>query len=309
MAAEAGRVPAGWPFFAPSRAEAIAEALDLAEVGPGSYLVDLGCGEGEVLVAAARRGARVVGVEYDPQLADAAREAMAAAGFETGGHGEVVVADLFDPDVWPALLEPEPVLFAYLSPAVLQRLTPLLRRMAGRRGCTLVTVDFDVPDLLADRRTRSARLYRLPGRQRRATPRRVGWPTAGTLCVMPSEVHSLTTLEAISDGQPVDLRVTGEIADRADAAAGVDQTAAGRPVAVDLRWHEQEPGILAEGTIHVGGLPPHPVFVLFTDDEQQEQGQWDLSPAGARNLADFLHHRSAPSGPPTTTDLLHAAEG
>ena len=54
----------GWPFWAPADTEAIERALDLAELGPGDRFVDLGCGDGRVLVAAARRGARLVTVDF-----------------------------------------------------------------------------------------------------------------------------------------------------------------------------------------------------------------------------------------------------
>lgn len=42
-------------------------ALDLAGVGPGDTFFDLGCGEGDVLVSAAKRGAKVVGIELSPE--------------------------------------------------------------------------------------------------------------------------------------------------------------------------------------------------------------------------------------------------
>ncbi len=293
--------PPGWPFFAPSREEAIVEALDLVGLGPGDHLVDLGCGDGEVLVNAARRGAHVTGVEWNAQLAAGARAALAEAGLAERGH--VIQADLLDRSAWPGLLEPPPVLFGYLSPAVLQRLTPILRRLAA--GRPLVTVDYDVPDLVADERSGSARLYRLPGSQRRAHPRQVGWPASATLCVVPTEVHSLTCLEAVAGGGPVDLQVWGQLSRHVTAVAGTDAAAVGRPVAVDLRWHERDAGTLTQGEIRVAGLPPHPVVVLFADDDH---GQWDLSTAGGRALAFRLRQRSRPR-PTTTAELLAAAEG
>lgn len=44
------------------------ELFDLAGVKKGTKFVDLGCGDGKVLVAAARRGAHVVGFEINPLL-------------------------------------------------------------------------------------------------------------------------------------------------------------------------------------------------------------------------------------------------
>lgn len=61
--------------------DAIAPLLDLAEVGPGDVLVDIGCGDGRIIVeAAATRGCRAIGVEHDARLVDEARRRIAGAG-------------------------------------------------------------------------------------------------------------------------------------------------------------------------------------------------------------------------------------
>jgi len=73
--------------------------LDLAGVGPGTRLIDLGCGDGRIAIAAARRGAHAFGVEIDPErIADAkaaARDAgvMERVRFEQGDMFETEVAD------------------------------------------------------------------------------------------------------------------------------------------------------------------------------------------------------------------------
>lgn len=304
--------PPGWPFFAPSPDQAIEVALDLAGVGPGVRLLDLGCGDGAVLVAAARRGAIVRGVECDPALARSAREALAAEGLP----GTVVEGDLFAAGLaggngnGHGAVEGDggngqagvDVVFTYLSPASLQRLTPVLARLGRAR---LVSVDFDVPGLVPDASEEGARLYRLPGRARPPTPADTGWGTAGTLCVMPPEVESLTCLELIHPGGPVDLRPTGGLRRHAAIAHGTDDTRAGGAVAVDIRWRERDPGTLAAGTLVDPAAGNHPVTVLFAEDDQ---GQWDLSRRGVRALAARLRVRSLPR-PTTTRELLAAARG
>lgn len=301
-----GRTPRGWPFFAPSQEEAIAAALDLADVQPGERLADLGCGEGHVLVAAARRGARVLGIECDASLAETAREALAEAGFpETG---DVIVGDIFDPSHYQhpagdgdggAEAGPD-VLFSYLSPASLQRLTPVLANWPGAR---LVTVDFDVPDLEPDATKGPARLYRLPGRSRPlAGPDGTGWAAAGTLCIMPPEVNSLTCLELVHRGGPVGVTMRGGIARHAALAVGADRAEPGRSVAIDIRWRERPEPTLAQGLIEVEGHRPHPVTVLFAE---RDQGQWDLSPDGCADLDTRLRRRSLPR-PTTAKELLDA---
>ena len=56
--------------------------LDLAQVGPADRLVDLGCGDGRIVVAAALRGAEALGVDRDADLLVAAEAAVRAAGVE-----------------------------------------------------------------------------------------------------------------------------------------------------------------------------------------------------------------------------------
>ena len=62
------------------------------------------------------------------------------------------------------------------------------------------------------------------------------------------------------------------------------------------------PGTSGHGYVAVGGMEPHFVAVLFSEDDQ---GQWDLSAAGCTALLARLRTRALP--PPTTTaDLLGA---
>lgn len=281
---------AGWPFWAPSDLAAVEAALDLAGVRAGDHFVDLGCGDGQVLVAAARRGAQVLGVEIDEDLAGEAREALAANGLE----GEVVVADLLD------LTLDADVVFTYLAPGTLQRLTPALRRLAGSR---LVTVDFEVPDLVADDVVGSAHLYRLPGRERGRID--VGWPSAGALVVTVAGVASLSVLEAGHPGGRVDLRVSRELAAAASFRPGLDVAEPGQAVAIDIRWEPLPAGTVATGELEVRGLDPYALTVCFTDDEAA-QGVWDLSGEGAANLARALDD---PADRPTAPGAVLAAAG
>ena len=117
-----------WPFWAPSHEAGVEAALDLAGVGDGTRVCDLGCGDGQVLLAAARRGAVVSGIEADADLVDEARSNLAGHGIDAG----IRLGDLFDPSIE---LDAD-VFFAYLAPATLQRLLPTLQ---AHRGASLVT--------------------------------------------------------------------------------------------------------------------------------------------------------------------------
>jgi len=80
------------PYY-PTSAPVVERMLDLAEVGPGDRLIDLGCGDGRIVLAAARRGATCLGVDIDPRRIRAARRAALAAGLE--GAVRFRVEDLF----------------------------------------------------------------------------------------------------------------------------------------------------------------------------------------------------------------------
>lgn len=279
-----------WPFWAPSAADAVAAALDLAEVGPGVRVVDLGCGDGQVLVAARQRGAAVAGVEADPELADEARGHLRDAGLTaTEADAAVVVADLLG----PATAFDGDVFFSYLAPATLQRLVP---RLPHRR--VLVTVDFDVPGLVPHRRAGPARLYRLPGRRRRLGP--VGWPGPATLVAAPPDIHSLTCLGAVHPAGPTRVRLTGDVAPLATTLAGADTLPAPAALAIDLRWDEVPEGTVAAGAVQAAGLERHPLIAVFTTEDE---GLWELSASGLAGIRRALRRRS----PPTTLAALLAA--
>ena len=64
----------------PTPADMATAALEWAEVGPSDVVYELGCGDGSVALAAAQRGARVVCVEIDEDLARGAEEIVKHAG-------------------------------------------------------------------------------------------------------------------------------------------------------------------------------------------------------------------------------------
>ncbi len=81
---------------------AIERMLDLALVGPGTRLFDLGCGDGRIVIAAARRGADARGIDIDPHRIAQARAAAMLAGVEGSARfeqGDMFAADLAQADV------------------------------------------------------------------------------------------------------------------------------------------------------------------------------------------------------------------
>lgn len=260
----------------------------MAGLAPGERFVDLGCGDGRVLAAAARQGARVLGVEFDPDLVEQARRRLARAGL----RGEVVHGDIFEVDI------DADVIFTYLTPGTLQELTPRFQAMPA--GTRLVTLDFAVPDLQPERSTRTLHLYRLPAPER-AHNDVLGWQAGGTLVVTVPDRQSLTCLELTHAGGPVQLAVSPDLMDAAAVKVGRAETGTGRPVAVDLRWEGAPEGTLVAGRIAVDAAGVHPVYALFADEEG---GQWELTEDATRRLDRRLRERPLPR---TTEELLAAA--
>jgi SAM-dependent methyltransferase len=129
------RLDAVW---VPSAPEVIAVMMEAAKVGPGDLLYDLGCGEGEIVIAAARRGARAVGVDIDPERVANARRNATRAGLTN--QVTFIERDLFATDVSAAT-----VVTLYLGPEVNLRLRPKLLREL-KPGTRIVSHDFSMGD-------------------------------------------------------------------------------------------------------------------------------------------------------------------
>jgi ribosomal protein L11 methylase PrmA len=127
--------------------------LDLAGLRPGERLLDLGCGDGRIAIAAARRGAGAMGVDIDPRRVAEARAAARAAGLSR--QARFRRGDLFE-----APLASADVVTLYLLAHVNAWLGPRLRGEA-RPGTRIVSHAFPIEGWppAAIRRVGEARLY------------------------------------------------------------------------------------------------------------------------------------------------------
>jgi hypothetical protein len=282
----------GWPFWAPSDTDAVEHALDVARLRSGEHLVDLGCGDGKVLVAAARRGASVEGVEVDEELAQLAREALVANGFD----GAVDVGDVFEHSLTAD------VLFTYLSPATLQRLTDRLQR-STRPGTRLVTLDYAVPGLRPTVVDGRIHLYELPAGVSRA--RKPGWGTAGVLTTVVPDSQSLTAMSFVHPGGAVVVELDGgNLARALTLAVGADHATRGQEVAVDVRWEPMPAGTVVHGRIRVDGLENDLTLASVVSNEEHEV--WELNDVGVARLSARLNAMEPP--PASVADLLAACD-
>ena len=112
--------------FVPTPPEVVEAMLKVANVGPADLVYDLGCGDGRIVIAAAKKfGARAVGVDIDPQRIKEAQANASAAGVD--GRVRFIQGDLFETNLRPAtvvtlyLLEQ---LNAKLQPKLVSELRP-----------------------------------------------------------------------------------------------------------------------------------------------------------------------------------------
>jgi SAM-dependent methyltransferase len=112
--------------------EIVERMLRMAEVGPGDRLIDLGSGDGRIVIAAAKRGARGLGVDLDPGLVRLATENARKAGVADRARFET--RDIFDTDLSGAS-----VIAFYLLPDFNAKLLP--RLLALKPGTRIVSHD------------------------------------------------------------------------------------------------------------------------------------------------------------------------
>ncbi len=86
--------------WVPSPQELVDKMLDMAKVTPKDYVIDLGSGDGRTVITAAKRGARALGVEFNPDMVALSRRNAAKAG--VSDKASFVEADIFRSDLSPA---------------------------------------------------------------------------------------------------------------------------------------------------------------------------------------------------------------
>ena len=128
-------------IWVPSPDPLVDTMLDIAGVSERDVVMDLGSGDGRTVIAAARRGARAIGVEFDAELVELSRATAVAAG--VAERATFVNADLFETDLSPAT-----VITMFLLPELNSRLRPRLLELAP--GTRIVSNTWDLEEWTAD---------------------------------------------------------------------------------------------------------------------------------------------------------------
>jgi SAM-dependent methyltransferase len=113
--------------WVPTADELVGRMLDMAKVTKDDIVYDLGSGDGRTVIAAAKRGARSYGIEYNPELVELSKKNAAAAGVANLATFEK--ADIFESDYSKAT-----VITLFLLPSLNERLRPtILKQKPGTR--------------------------------------------------------------------------------------------------------------------------------------------------------------------------------
>ncbi len=131
--------------YVPTPQVTVDEMLRLGGVGPQDFVMDLGSGDGRIVITAATKfGASGLGVELDPDLIAQSEESARLAG--VAERAKFLQQDLFKTDFGRAT-----VIAMYLLPGVTRRLRPMLFEL--KPGTRIVSHDFDLEDWKPDRKT------------------------------------------------------------------------------------------------------------------------------------------------------------
>ena len=148
--------------FVPSPQEVVDKMIDLAEVKKGDVVYDMGSGDGRIVIAAAKKGARAVGFEIDGDLIKESRENIRKAGVQN-------LAEIRQQDILTVDFSPATVVTMYLLPDVNLKLKPNLLNQL-KPGSRVVSHSFDMGDWKPNKvervNGRTIYLWIIPARKR-----------------------------------------------------------------------------------------------------------------------------------------------
>jgi precorrin-6B methylase 2 len=127
--------------WVPTPAELVDVMLKVAKVTPDDYVIDLGSGDGRTVIAAARLGARAMGIEYNPDMVALSKRNAEHEG--VSNQTEFIEADLYEYDLSKAT-----VITMFLLPEINLKLRPKLLEL--KPGTRIVSNTFTMGEWEAD---------------------------------------------------------------------------------------------------------------------------------------------------------------
>jgi uncharacterized protein (TIGR03000 family) len=133
-------------IFVPTPPDVVKEMLKVADVKKEDLLYDLGCGDGIIVVTAAKDiGCKAIGYDIDPERVKEANERVEKAGVKD----KVTIEEK---DIFTLDLSKASVISLYLLRELNEKLVPQLNKM--KEGSRVVTHDFDIPGYKEDKETK-----------------------------------------------------------------------------------------------------------------------------------------------------------
>jgi precorrin-6B methylase 2 len=127
--------------WVPTPQAVVDKMLDMAKVTKNDVVMDLGSGDGRTVITAAKRGARAMGIEYNPDMVALSQKNAAAAG--VSDRATFMKADLFETDLTKA-----DVITMFLLPSINLKLRPTILNL--KPGTRVASNTFTMEDWQAD---------------------------------------------------------------------------------------------------------------------------------------------------------------
>ncbi|MBG0861167.1 MAG: class I SAM-dependent methyltransferase [Bacteroidales bacterium] len=127
--------------WVPTPQELVDTMLSIAHVTPEDFVIDLGSGDGRTVITAAKRGARAVGVEFNPNMVALSRKNAELAG--VSARAQFIEGDLYEQDLSKAT-----VITMFLLPEINLKLRPRLLNL--KPGTRIVSNTFTMGEWEAD---------------------------------------------------------------------------------------------------------------------------------------------------------------
>lgn len=128
-------------IWVPTPQALVDRMLDMAKVTPKDYVIDLGSGDGRTVITAAKRGAKALGIEYNPDMVELSKRNAAKEG--VSDKASFIKADLFETDFSQAQ-----VITMFLLSSINLKLRPKILDL--KPGTRIVSNTFDMADWKPD---------------------------------------------------------------------------------------------------------------------------------------------------------------
>jgi len=128
-------------IWVPTPQALVDRMLDIAKVTPKDYVIDLGSGDGRTVITAAKRGAKALGIEYNPDMVELSKRNAAKEG--VSDRANFMKADLFETDFSQAT-----VITMFLLPDINIKLRPKILNL--KPGTRIVSNSFTMGDWTTD---------------------------------------------------------------------------------------------------------------------------------------------------------------